>query len=126
MSFGVRDSRVKSVGKAISWRVVGSIDTFVISLLITGSYVAAGSVASLETVSKVVLYYLHERAWSAVRFGRKGLPALAEEDVGVSIVPWQDGGHRADAVVHRCDTPAGAPSIASTPHTPPSRRTEDY
>jgi uncharacterized membrane protein len=119
MFIDVRDSHAKSVGKAISWRVVGSIDTFVISLLITGSYVAAGSVASLETVSKVVLYYLHERAWSTMRFGRKGPPALVADGPDATSISRPDDGHSDAANACRCVAPACAPPIASNPQTPP-------
>jgi len=72
MFIRVRDSHMQSIIKAISWRVVGTIDTFVITLVITGNFVIAGSIASVESVSKIVLYYLHERAWSKVTLGRKG------------------------------------------------------
>jgi uncharacterized membrane protein len=62
----------RSVAKAISWRVTGTIDTFVISWLITGNPKLAGGIASVEVVTKMVLYYLHERAWSRVSWGRAG------------------------------------------------------
>lgn len=119
MFIRVRDSHVKSFGKAISWRLVGSIDTFLISLLITGNVVAAGSVASLETVSKVVLYYLHERLWSTRPFGRTGLPALAsgEDEPAAATVLAQDGGYRADTFEPRAEapTPADGPCPVHTP-----------
>ena len=61
----------RSVAKAVSWRVTGSIDTFVLSAIITGSFKLAGSIASVEVITKVILYYFHERAWSLVRWGAK-------------------------------------------------------
>src|SRR5258708_12891662 len=72
MFIRVSDSHVRSIGKAISWRIVGTIDTFVITLVITGNFVVAGSIASVESISKIILYYLHERVWSNVTLGRKG------------------------------------------------------
>jgi len=54
----------------VSWRVTGSLDTFVLALLITGSGVWAGAIAGTEIVTKIVAYYLHERVWSGVRWGR--------------------------------------------------------
>jgi uncharacterized membrane protein len=56
--------RAQSALKALSWRVVASIDTFVISYFVTGNLVFAGSIVSVEVVSKMALYYLHERAWA--------------------------------------------------------------
>jgi uncharacterized membrane protein len=60
--------------KAVSWRITGSIDTFVLSLLITGSLKFAGGIASTEMVTKIVLYYLHERVWHVVPWGRHAEP----------------------------------------------------
>lgn len=59
--------RFISAAKAVSWRIVGTVDTWVISFLITGKLELAFSIASVEVFSKVVLYYFHERAWEKVR-----------------------------------------------------------
>ena len=71
MFIRIRDSHTRSICKAISWRILGSLDTFLITFLITRSFVSAGSIASVEAVSKIILYYLHERAWSRVPIGRR-------------------------------------------------------
>ena len=81
MFIRVSDSHVQSITKAISWRIVGTIDTFIITLVITGNFVIAGSIASVESISKIILYYLHERAWSKVSLGRKGAAAEARSGV---------------------------------------------
>ena len=57
------DTNVKSFVKSVSWRVVGTMDTIVISYLVTGQLSMALSIGSVEVVSKILLYYLHERAW---------------------------------------------------------------
>ncbi|MDP6624685.1 MAG: DUF2061 domain-containing protein [Alphaproteobacteria bacterium] len=54
----------------MTWRGTATIDTFMISLIVTGSLGWAGSIAALEVVTKVLLYYLHERAWVRVAWGR--------------------------------------------------------
>ena len=64
------DSHPRSFAKAISWRITGSLDTFFVSWLITGSVVFAGSIAVTEVVTKILLYYLHERVWGCIRWGR--------------------------------------------------------
>lgn len=56
-----------SATKAVSWRIVGTIDTWIISYLVTGEWELAFSIASIEVFSKVVLYYFHERVWEKVR-----------------------------------------------------------
>ena len=63
------DSHGRSIAKAISWRLLGTFDTFVITFLVTGSFGWAGSVAGVESISKLVLFYLHERAWSKLCWG---------------------------------------------------------
>ena len=57
------DSNLKSITKSVSWRLVGTLDTMVISYFITGQLVLAVSIGSIEVISKIVLYYLHERVW---------------------------------------------------------------
>jgi uncharacterized membrane protein len=72
MFIRVRDSHPRSIAKAVSWRITGSIDTFALSYVFTGSAKLAGSIAGAEMATKMVLYYVHERAWSAVRWNQRG------------------------------------------------------
>jgi sulfate adenylyltransferase large subunit len=65
-----RESRLRSIVKAISWRGTGSVDTFIVTLIVTGNYTFAGSVALTEIATKVMLYYFHERVWSFIPWGR--------------------------------------------------------
>jgi uncharacterized membrane protein len=74
------NSHARSLIKSISWRAVGSLDTFILSFLVTGNVKHAASIASIEVLTKVVLYYLHERVWRRVSWGRLDAapePALA-------------------------------------------------
>lgn len=64
------ESHSRSILKAISWRTLGTLDTFAISWFLTGKIAMAGSIAGLEIVTKVAWYYLHERAWAAIKWGR--------------------------------------------------------
>jgi uncharacterized membrane protein len=79
MLFRAPETHSRSFVKAVSWRVLGSIDTFVISYFVTHQLVFAASIASVETVTKVVLFYLHERAWAAAPWGREPIEAAPEE-----------------------------------------------
>jgi uncharacterized membrane protein len=72
MFIRVRDSHSRSIVKAVSWRVTGSVDTFVLSFIFTGSIKVAGSIAGAEAITKMILYYLHERAWSFIRWDHQG------------------------------------------------------
>jgi uncharacterized membrane protein len=64
----------RSFVKAVSWRVLGSIDTFLLSWLFTGNPKAAGAIATTEVITKMILYYFHERAWSSINWGFKQVP----------------------------------------------------
>lgn len=63
------ESHGRSLAKALTWRALGSIDTFLLGLLFTGNPGAAGAIASTEVMTKLLLYYGHERGWSFVRWG---------------------------------------------------------
>jgi uncharacterized membrane protein len=69
------DSHPRSIAKAVSWRITGSADTFLLSLFFTQSVSVAGSIAVAEMVTKMLLYYLHERAWSSIRWNQRGQPS---------------------------------------------------
>jgi uncharacterized membrane protein len=71
MFLGAWEGHHRSLAKAISWRVAGSLDTLILSYLVTRSFVLASSIASIETITKIVLYYVHERAWTIVPWGRR-------------------------------------------------------
>jgi len=60
------DKPVKSALKAITWRIVGTIDTMIISYVITGKLTVALSIGSIEVFTKMVLYYFHERLWAHI------------------------------------------------------------
>lgn len=62
------DSHGKSVIKAISWRIIGTIDTILISWWLTGTLAIALSIGSIEIFSKFFLYYGHERLWNLIKW----------------------------------------------------------
>jgi uncharacterized membrane protein len=68
----VKVTRSRSFVKALSYRIWGTITSFVVVLLITGSAELSGLIAFWETVLKVGVYYLHERGWNFIQWGRRG------------------------------------------------------
>ncbi len=66
----VIENKSRSIGKSISWRILASCDTILISYLITGSIAIAASIGSIEVLTKMFLYYFHERVWDRISFGR--------------------------------------------------------
>lgn len=65
-SISLTDSPKISAIKAVTWRIVGTIDTIVISFILTGSATIAFSIGGFEIFSKMLLYFLHERAWARI------------------------------------------------------------
>jgi uncharacterized membrane protein len=66
-----REGHGRSFIKAVTWRTVGTLDTFIISFFVSGKVTIAGSIASIEVVTKILIYYLHERAWATIPWGRR-------------------------------------------------------
>lgn len=64
------DSRTRSVIKTMSWRLTGSFATFMIAWAIGGDLSIAGTIAMIQIVANTLLYYLHERLWNLVTWGR--------------------------------------------------------
>ena len=56
-------SKKRSFFKTLTWRILATTDTFVLSFFVTGNLAFAGSIASIEVLTKLVLYYWHERTW---------------------------------------------------------------
>jgi uncharacterized membrane protein len=66
----MKDKTSRSVWKTVSWRIIATLDTVIIAYLITGSLKMAASIGSIEVVTKIFLYYYHERTWNKISFGR--------------------------------------------------------
>ncbi len=64
------ESNVRSIAKTISWRITGSFSTFLISYFILGSFLIAGSIAVVQITANTILYYLHERIWNRIHWGK--------------------------------------------------------
>jgi uncharacterized membrane protein len=67
----VAEKHYRSMVKAVSWRVTGTADTILISFLITGHAKWAISIGFVELFTKIFLYYVHERIWNKLSFGRE-------------------------------------------------------
>lgn len=100
------ESHARALTKAVSWRAVGTADTFVWSWLITGHAGSAGAIASLEVFTKIALYYLHERVWRVLPWApnarsRSLVKAISWRVVGsfdtfmLGFMVTRNGGHAA-------------------------------
>lgn len=68
------EKHYRSALKAISWRITGTLDTIIVSWIITRKFTIALSIGGVEVFTKILLYYFHERAWNRLNFGRKKPP----------------------------------------------------
>lgn len=63
------DSRKRHLAKTVSWRVVGTLDTMLLAWIITGNPVTGVQIGIAEVITKMILYYLHERTWYRFDYG---------------------------------------------------------
>ena len=66
----MEEKRYRSILKAASWRVTGTIDTFIVSYLVTGQIKLAIGISVFEVFTKLALFYLHERLWLRINIGK--------------------------------------------------------
>ena len=65
------ESRKRHIGKTITWRMVGTLDTIVISWIISGNPMTGLKIGVSEVLTKMVFYYIHERMWHKSKYGLK-------------------------------------------------------
>lgn len=83
ISSGKWSSRRRHIAKTISWRIVGTMDTMLLAWIITGNPITGFKIGLAEIITKMILYYLHERIWYRIDFGLPGRRNKAEEVVEV-------------------------------------------
>ena len=69
-SYNSNETARRSLAKTISWRIIGTLDTILISWLITGTFLFAISIGAIELFTKMILYFFHERIWNSIKFGK--------------------------------------------------------
>lgn len=67
----MKEKTYRSIAKTISWRTIGTIDTVLISWLVIGDITWAMSIGGVELFTKMGLYFLHERTWNKIKFGKE-------------------------------------------------------
>ena len=69
LKINIPESRKRHLSKTFSWRLIGTMDTVILSWLISGDPLVGLKIGGLEVISKMILYYLHERAWYKINYG---------------------------------------------------------
>lgn len=65
------ETKLRSLAKALSWRIVASLVTGTLVFIFTHQGVLAVSIGLLDSAVKIMAYFLHERLWASLRFGRR-------------------------------------------------------
>lgn len=106
-----KETHIRSVLKTVSWRFWATATTMLLVYIFTGAIAIAAAIGGLEIILKIVLYFLHERAWDRIQFGRKeiapfvlwftGLPGSGKSTLASHVadrlsqtgikVEWLDG-----------------------------------
>ena len=68
------ETKVRSLIKALSWRVLATLTTFSIAFFLTGEIIIALEIGFLDMVIKILIYFVHERVWAKSNIGRKMHP----------------------------------------------------
>lgn len=76
---GAEESKKRHLAKTVTWRIIGTIDTMILAWIISGDSMIGVKVGLAEVVTKMVLYYLHERSWYRVNYG---LSSRGNREVG--------------------------------------------
>jgi uncharacterized membrane protein len=77
--YQAQEKPLRSIAKAITWRTTGSVDTFLLSFIFTGSAKISAAISISEIATKLALYYGHERVWAHSKFGLRSSAGLAEQ-----------------------------------------------
>lgn len=65
----VKDSNKRHIIKTFSWRAIGTIDTIIFAWIITGNPLSGLKIGGFEVVTKMLLYFFHEKLWYKINFG---------------------------------------------------------
>ena len=65
----IRNPNQRHLFKTFSWRALGSLTTLIVAWIVTGNPFTGFKIGLLETLTKIILYYIHEKMWYRINFG---------------------------------------------------------
>ena len=83
------NSYKRHIAKTITWRLIGTIDTIILSWCITGNPLTSFKIGAIEVVTKMTLYYLHERVWFKVNLSRYKLAIKSKKRHILKTITWR-------------------------------------
>jgi len=82
-------SHHRHIAKAITWRVVGTIDTMLLAWFISGNPMIGFKIGMTEFATKFILYYLHERVWFKINLSKEGILRESKKRHFAKTVTWR-------------------------------------
>lgn len=73
------ETNIRSVVKSVSWRTLATITTAILVFIFTGNIAIALSIGALEFIVKLILYFIHERTWNKIRWGKLDTVEVTEK-----------------------------------------------
>jgi uncharacterized membrane protein len=67
------DGQPRTISKSITWRLLITVNNFMIPYIMTGSWKAAVAFLTIATIMNIVIYYTHERVWNRVTWGKNSI-----------------------------------------------------
>jgi len=90
-----KETKSRTILKTVVWRAVATLTTVIVVFAFTGEVKLAFTVGGVGIAIKMVLYFLHERLWNKIHFGRKqaipfvlwftGLPSSGKTTLADSV-----------------------------------------
>ena len=85
-------SHKRHIAKAITWRIIGTIDTILLSWFITGNPITGLKIGFAEVITKMALYYLHERVWFKINLSKSGVMRESKKRHIAKTFTWRGVG----------------------------------
>tara|TARA_Y100000385_G_scaffold14695_1_gene15003 strand:- start:328 stop:795 length:468 start_codon:yes stop_codon:yes gene_type:complete len=63
------NKRKRHLSKTLTWRLIGTLDTIILGWIFTGNPLSGMKIGGAEIISKLILYYLHEKTWYQLNYG---------------------------------------------------------
>lgn len=65
----MQESRKRHIAKTVTWRIIGTLDTMILAWIISGDPLTGLKIGMAEVITKMTLYYFHERTWYKINYG---------------------------------------------------------
>jgi uncharacterized membrane protein len=79
----------RHIAKTITWRIIGTLDTVILSWIISGSPTTGLKIGLAEVITKMLLYYFHERVWFKINLSKDGLILESRKRHIAKTITWR-------------------------------------